>query len=109
MTLTTADTTAFDAAELVARLRTTFTSGRTRAVAWRKEQLQALQAMLDEREADLLHALATDLGKCSAEGYVTEVGFLKSDLHYVLAHLDKWIKPERMYVNSFSLVGEKTR
>ena len=97
MTLTTADTTAFDAAELVARLRTTFTSGRTRAVAWRKEQLQALQAMLDEREADLLHALATDLGKCSAEGYVTEVGFLKSDLHYVLAHLDKWIKPERMH------------
>jgi len=96
-TAPTTGTAAFDAAALVARLRTTFASGRTRAVAWRKEQLRALQAMLDEREADLLHALAADLGKCSAEGYVTEVGFLKSDLHYVLAHLDKWVEPERVH------------
>jgi aldehyde dehydrogenase (NAD+) len=90
-------TIAFDAAELVTRLRTTFAAGRTRAVAWRKEQLRALQAMLEAREADFLGALAADLGKCSAEGYVTEVGFLKSDLHYVLAHLDKWLKPERVH------------
>jgi aldehyde dehydrogenase (NAD+) len=97
MTVNTTGTLTFDAAELVARLRTTFASGRTRAVTWRKEQLRALQAMLEAREADFLGALAADLGKCSAEGYVTEVGFLKSDLHYLLAHLDTWLKPERVH------------
>jgi aldehyde dehydrogenase (NAD+) len=94
---TTTGTIAFDAAELVARLRTTFQSGRTRSVEWRKQQLGALQAMLDAREADFLDALAADLGKAPAEGYATEVGFVKSDVRYALAHLDKWLKPERVH------------
>ena len=93
----TTGTIAFDAAELVARLRTTFGSGRTRAVAWRKEQLAALAAMLDARESDLLDALAADLGKSPVEGYATEVGFVKNDVRYALAHLDKWLKPERVH------------
>jgi aldehyde dehydrogenase (NAD+) len=97
MTVATTGTTAFDAAELVARLRATFASGRTRALAWRKEQLRALLAMLDAREADLLGALAADLAKAPAEAYATEVGFVKNDVHYALAHLDKWSKPERVH------------
>ena len=87
-----------DAGELVARLRTTFASGRTRAVEWRREQLDRLLTMLEEREADFLDALAADLGKSSAEAYATEVGFLKHDASYALTHLDKWVKPERMHV-----------
>jgi aldehyde dehydrogenase (NAD+) len=83
--------------ELVARLRATFASGRTRAVEWRREQLDTLLTMLEEREAELLAALAADLGKSSAEGYATEVGFLKSDARYALTHLDKWVKPERVH------------
>jgi aldehyde dehydrogenase (NAD+) len=93
----TTTTTTFDAAALVARLRATFTSGRTRPVEWRKEQLRALEAMLSTREADLLDALATDLGKSRTEGYATEVGFVKNDVHYALTHLDKWLKPERVH------------
>jgi aldehyde dehydrogenase (NAD+) len=51
-------TLSFDAAELVARLRNTFASGRTRAIEWRKEQLRALHTMLEAREADFAGALA---------------------------------------------------
>ena len=39
-----------DARTLVARLRSTFESGRTRPLAWRREQLKRMKAMLVERE-----------------------------------------------------------
>jgi len=90
-------TLSFDAAELVARLRNTFASGRTRAIEWRKEQLRALHTMLEAREADFAGALAVDLGKSRAEAYITEVGFVRNDVHEALTHLDTWIKPERVY------------
>jgi aldehyde dehydrogenase (NAD+) len=58
-------------------------------VEWRREQLDTLLTMLEEREADLLAALAADLGKSSAEGYATEVAFLKRDARDALTHFDK--------------------
>lgn len=33
-------------ADVVARLRSTFRTGRTRSLAWRREQLNGLEAML---------------------------------------------------------------
>lgn len=78
------------------RLRTTYNSGLTRPVAWRKQQLQQLQQMLDEHESELLQALQQDLGKSSAEGWLTELGFLKSDIKHTLHYLRKWVKPQRV-------------
>jgi len=78
------------------RLRTTYNSGLTRPVAWRKQQLQQLQQMLDDHESKLLQALQQDLGKSSAEGWLTELGFLKSDIKHTLHHLNKWMKPQRV-------------
>ncbi|RUO60721.1 aldehyde dehydrogenase family protein [Pseudidiomarina marina] len=78
------------------RLRTTYNSGLTRSVAWRKEQLQKLQQMLDEHEKELLNALQEDLGKSSAEGWLTELGFLISDIKHTLHHLNQWVKPKRV-------------
>jgi aldehyde dehydrogenase (NAD+) len=39
----------FDAGAVLARLRTSFESGRTRTVEWRREQLTGLRRMLTER------------------------------------------------------------
>jgi aldehyde dehydrogenase (NAD+) len=58
-------TPATDASEipkLVAKLREVFESGRTRPIESRRRQLQRMKAMLEEREADFLDALAADLG-----------------------------------------------
>jgi aldehyde dehydrogenase (NAD+) len=86
------------AADIAKRLRVGFESGRTRPVAWRASQLRRLEALLIERETELLDALAADLGKPAIEGYVTEVAFTRAEIDFALANLDKWVQPEKVSV-----------
>ena len=90
-------TPGLDAPALVDRLRATFESGRTRPLAWRREQLKRLKAMLVERESDLLEALATDLGKPRAEAWATDVGFVIAEIDYVTRRLRRWMRPRRVH------------
>jgi aldehyde dehydrogenase (NAD+) len=82
---------------LVASLRRTFENGRTRPIEWRREQLQHLKALLEEREADLLDALAADLGKPRLEGWATDIGIVINEIEHALRHLAGWMKPERVW------------
>ena len=84
------------AVDVVKRLRAAFDSGRTRPVEWRTTQLHALKRMLAEREPDLLEALRRDLGKPAVEGFVTDIAFVRAEIDYTLAHLDEWMRPERI-------------
>lgn len=81
-------------ADVVARLRATFRTGRTRPVEWRTGQLRRLRAMLTERGADLAAALKADLGKSSTEAYRTEIDFTVREIDHTLDHLDGWLRPE---------------
>jgi aldehyde dehydrogenase (NAD+) len=85
-----------DAAALVARLRATFAGGKTRPLAWRREQLQAMRKMLTEREPELLEALAADLGKPRLEAWATDIGFVISEIDHTLKHLRRWTRPTRV-------------
>ena len=85
-----------DAAELVARLRATFDSGKTRPLAWRREQLQAMRKLLVEREPELLEALAADLGKPRLEAWATDIGFVISEIDHALKHLRRWTRATRV-------------
>jgi aldehyde dehydrogenase (NAD+) len=86
------------ASAVVARLRATFATGRTRPVEYRKQQLRALDRLLVEREDDLLAALRHDLGKPAVEGHVTDIAFVRAEIADTLRHLDAWLKPERVKV-----------
>jgi len=77
-------------------LRETFSSGRTRPLAWRKAQLEALRAMLVEQEAVLVRALRADIGKSDFEGFLTDIGFVIAEIDHGLAHLRRWMKPKRV-------------
>ncbi|MEU1007435.1 aldehyde dehydrogenase family protein [Streptomyces sp. NPDC005890] len=81
-------------ADLVARLRATFATGRTKSVEWRTGQLRRLRAMLTERGADLAAALRADLGKSSTEAYRTEIDFTVREIDHTLEHLADWLRPE---------------
>ena len=70
------------------RLRKAFNTGRTRPLAWRREQLKGLRSMLIEREEDFLAALATDLGKPRLEAWVTEIGFTINEINLTLKNLN---------------------
>ncbi|MEU0027246.1 aldehyde dehydrogenase family protein [Streptomyces sp. NPDC006335] len=81
-------------ADVVARLRATFRSGRTKPVEWRTTQLRRLREMLTENGTDLAAALHADLGKSSTEAFRTEIDFTIREIDHTLDHLTDWLRPE---------------
>ncbi|MEU9229342.1 aldehyde dehydrogenase family protein [Streptomyces massasporeus] len=81
-------------ADVVARLRATFRTGRTKPVEWRTAQLRRLRDMLTENGADLAAALHADLGKSATEAYRTEIDFTVREIDHTLDHLAEWLRPE---------------
>jgi aldehyde dehydrogenase (NAD+) len=90
--------TTIDAARLVERLRTTFRSGRTRPVSWRKEQLAGLRRMMEEAEDELVDALRRDLGRPRLEAFVADIGHTKGELRHLHRHVERWTRPTRARV-----------
>ncbi|MET7729836.1 aldehyde dehydrogenase family protein [Streptomyces sp. NPDC005402] len=81
-------------ADVVARLRATFRSGRTKPVEWRTTQLRRLREMLTENGTELAAALHADLGKSSTEAFRTEIDFTIREIDHTLDHLADWLRPE---------------
>ncbi|MFI6277086.1 aldehyde dehydrogenase family protein [Streptomyces sp. NPDC050988] len=81
-------------ADVVARLRATFRSGRTKPVVWRTTQLRRLRELLTEHGEGLAAALHADLGKSSTEAFRTEINFVVREIDHTLEHLDEWLRPE---------------
>lgn len=83
---------------IVAKLRATFASGHTKAVAWRRTQLRGLRRMLTEERAVFERALKEDLGKSPVEAHTTEIGFVVNEVDHVLKNLNSWLRPKRVSV-----------
>ncbi|MFH8793483.1 aldehyde dehydrogenase family protein [Streptomyces sp. NPDC017941] len=103
----TTPTPAEDPATLVARLRATFRTGRTRPLAWRRQQLTRLRDMLTEHREDIADALHADLGKPRAEAYRSEIDFSVREIDHTLDHLEEWLRPESVDVSG--VFGERAR
>lgn len=80
----------------IAKLREGFRSGMTRDVSERVTQLRQLRRFLVEQEPAILEALASDLGKCPTEAYVTEVGFVINEIDYTLDRIETWTQPRKV-------------
>ncbi|WP_322936725.1 aldehyde dehydrogenase family protein [Nocardioides bizhenqiangii] len=80
------------AEQLVTRLRTTFESGRTRDLDWRRDQLRALSRMLTDNEDAFLGALADDLGKPRFEAWAGDLAASASEADHLRKHLGNWAK-----------------
>lgn len=85
-----------DPAAIVARLRSTYNSGRTRPYEWRLRQLDAIRKMLVDREDEILDALHVDLGRPRLESFIGETGFMVKEVDHARRHLREWMKPERV-------------
>ena len=77
------------------RLRAAFASGRTRPLAWRRQQLRALRELLRAREDELCDAVWADLRKPRFEVEVCESGAVRGEIDFALANLSRWMKPRR--------------
>ncbi|WP_324787247.1 aldehyde dehydrogenase family protein [Streptomyces sp. H51] len=81
-------------ADVVARLRATFRTGRTKPLDRRTDQLRRLRALLTEKGPDLAAALHADLGKSATEAHRTEIDFTVREIDHTLARLADWLRPE---------------
>ncbi|HEX6180050.1 MAG TPA: aldehyde dehydrogenase [Chitinophagaceae bacterium] len=84
-------------------MRQYFDSGATRTFAFRKTQLQNLKDAILQYEQDLYNALHTDLKKTPEESWVTELGFVISEINSALKKLHGWMQPERTGTNLVNL------
>jgi len=85
------------------QMRSYFDSGITRSFSFRKEQLKKLKAAVKKFETQIHEALYTDLKKSPEECWVTETGFLLSEISYTLKHLKNWMQPEMMPTNLLNI------
>jgi aldehyde dehydrogenase (NAD+) len=72
-----------------------FNTGRTRSVAWREEQLRAIERMCEEREAEISEALIRDLGRSAFEAWLGDIASTKAEAVFARKHFRKWMKPRR--------------
>ncbi len=61
-----------DIPAVVAGLRKTFATGRTRDLQWRKRQLLALAQAMEENETAIAKALEADLGRKPFEAWLAD-------------------------------------
>ncbi|MEN9299841.1 MAG: hypothetical protein RLZZ429_2154 [Bacteroidota bacterium] len=84
-------------------MRLHFTSGATRSYAFRKQQLLALKKAIIAHEAEIYAALYADLKKSPEECWVTENGFVLSELDHTISWLSAWMEPEYKSTNLLNL------
>ena len=79
--------------EILTEQKNFFSRGETLSFRFRAAQLCKLKNALFRYESSLAEALAADLGKSRQESYLTEIGFVLSDISYTLRNLKRWMKP----------------
>jgi aldehyde dehydrogenase (NAD+) len=82
------------AARVVERMRAGFDEGRTRPLAWRRDQLRALERFLEREEDAILQALERDLGKPRYEAVTGELSVLHGEIREARRSLSRWTRPE---------------
>ncbi|MEP7705277.1 aldehyde dehydrogenase family protein [Paraglaciecola sp. 25GB23A] len=93
-------------ADSVKELQHTFSTGRTKDLGWRKNQLTQLKLLLTEHEGEFITALHQDLHKSEQEAWTSEIGFLLSDIDHTLKHLSAWAKPRSVSTPLFVQPGK---
>lgn len=85
------------------KLREYYHSGATRTYTFRKTQLQQLKQAVLLHEEELYAALYQDLKKSKEETWVTEIGFMISEINAALKNLKHWMASEKVNTNLLNL------
>ncbi|MGN0506134.1 MAG: aldehyde dehydrogenase [Lachnospiraceae bacterium] len=82
--------------QLIQKQKSFFSTGATLPVSYRITALKRLGTAIEHHEAELSAALHADLGKSTSEGYMCEIGLVKSELSYMLKHVRRYAKEHRV-------------
>ena len=83
-----------------------FATGATKDYEFRKKALEDLREVASRYEDEIMQALYTDLKKSREESWVTEIGFLLTEIRHTLKHLKQWMKRESVGTNLLNLPGK---
>ena len=97
--------TATDVPAVVARLRKTFASGRTRSIEWRKQQLRALERLMTENEPAIAAALEKDLGRAPFEAWLADIASTTGEAAYAAKNVGKWTRRKHRLLEMSQLPG----
>jgi acyl-CoA reductase-like NAD-dependent aldehyde dehydrogenase len=76
-------------------LNSTFATGRTKSVKWRKWQLKQLWWMLDQNQDKFVDALHKDLNRHAFETVGYDLRAVKGGIIDSLEHVDQWAKGQK--------------
>ncbi len=82
--------------DMLERQKKLFSTGLTKGVGYRLEQLRRLKEAIKKYEGRLMKALKDDLNKPEAEAFSGEVGFTINEVTHTIKHLRKWAKPKKV-------------
>lgn len=72
------------------QLKKTYESGRTRPLAWRRAQLNALRRLVTENRDAFVSSAMADLGKPAAETVLMELNLVAGEAQFVRNRLSLW-------------------
>lgn len=81
---------------IVSQQRAFFNSGTTLPLSYRRNALKKLATTVKKYETEIAAALKEDLGKSSFESYMCETGLVLSEISYMLKHLSKFARKQRV-------------
>ncbi len=79
-------------------LREAYDSGLTRSLAFRRQQIEALAAMVSENTNALCDALRQDLSRHPMASRATEIALVTAEIDVALKHLTRWLSPKSVGV-----------
>ncbi|MET0699999.1 MAG: aldehyde dehydrogenase family protein [Mycobacterium sp.] len=94
-----------DIPAVVAKLRKTYASGRTRSVEWRRSQLRALERLMTENEPAIADALAQDLGRKPFEAWLADIASTAGEAHDAAKNVGKWMRRKYRMLELSQLPG----
>lgn len=94
-----------DIAGTVRKLRETFASGRTRSVEWRKQQLEALERMMNDNEGAIMEALEKDLGRSPFEAWLADIASTAGEAKDAAKNVKKWMRRRYRLLEMSQLPG----
>ena len=80
--------------QIIQNQRKFFESGKTLPVAFRKENLKKLYAVIKQNESEIMAAVKKDLGKSAMESFMCEVGLVLEEISFMLKHVAKYAKKQ---------------
>lgn len=96
-----------DIPKIVEGLRSSFLTGKTRSLEYRKNQLKQFAFLVADHEADFTKAITQDLGRPPMETGFGEIITVKNEIIDTINNLSSWAKPQSVSAGPAYMLHKK--